>query len=271
MTEAEVRSRPAGVPLLVGYGAGLNSTALLIGLRERGIRPDWINFADTGDEKPETYAFLPIFAKWLHGAGFPSITVVKKTGRIGDVSLEQESLRRKTLPSRAFGLSSCAHRWKIEPQEKFVNHLPEARAAWKAGYKVIKALGIDAGETRPTPDDDKKYAYWYPLVEWGWDRDLCAAAVSRAGLPMPVKSACFYCPSSKKREVLQLKVKHPDLFARAVAMERNAAPNLRDVKGLGRTWSWEMLGVADKRQLSLFREAPVEPCMMCVDGDAEAA
>ena len=40
---------------VVSYGAGTNSTAMLIGLHERGERPDLILFADTGGERPETY------------------------------------------------------------------------------------------------------------------------------------------------------------------------------------------------------------------------
>lgn len=47
-------------PLVVAYGMGVDSTAVLVGLQQRGIRPDLILFADTGDEKPATYAYLPV-------------------------------------------------------------------------------------------------------------------------------------------------------------------------------------------------------------------
>jgi len=36
------------------FGGGRNG-AYLLGLYERGTRPDLIKFADTGEEKPETY------------------------------------------------------------------------------------------------------------------------------------------------------------------------------------------------------------------------
>ena len=42
-------------PLVVSYGMGVDSTAMLIGMAQRSIRPDLILFADTGGEKPETY------------------------------------------------------------------------------------------------------------------------------------------------------------------------------------------------------------------------
>ena len=35
---------------IVSYGGGTNSTAMLVGLWERGERPDAIVFADTGGE-----------------------------------------------------------------------------------------------------------------------------------------------------------------------------------------------------------------------------
>jgi 3'-phosphoadenosine 5'-phosphosulfate sulfotransferase (PAPS reductase)/FAD synthetase len=47
-------------PLIVAYGLGVDRTAMLIEFARRSIRPDLILFADTGGEKPETYAYLPI-------------------------------------------------------------------------------------------------------------------------------------------------------------------------------------------------------------------
>lgn len=47
------RPRP-DCPLVVAYGLGVNSTAMLVEFARRGIRPDLILFADTGGEKPET-------------------------------------------------------------------------------------------------------------------------------------------------------------------------------------------------------------------------
>ncbi|HEY3900846.1 MAG TPA: hypothetical protein VGM54_19705 [Chthoniobacter sp.] len=44
-------------PLIVCYGMGVDSTALLVGLKARGISPDAILTADTGGEKPATYAY----------------------------------------------------------------------------------------------------------------------------------------------------------------------------------------------------------------------
>jgi hypothetical protein len=58
-------------PLVVCYGAGRDSTALLVGLWLRGIRPDLILFADVGAEKQATYDYLAIMNRWLKSVGFP--------------------------------------------------------------------------------------------------------------------------------------------------------------------------------------------------------
>lgn len=55
---------------------------------------------------------------------------------------------------------------------------------------------------------------------------------------MPAKSACFFCPATKKPELLQLQIRHPALVRRAIAIEQRAKPNLRSVKGLGRNFAW---------------------------------
>lgn len=60
-----------GQPLVVSYGVGVDSTAMLVAMYRRGIRPDVILFADTSAEKPETYDYLKIIRKWLAKVGFP--------------------------------------------------------------------------------------------------------------------------------------------------------------------------------------------------------
>ena len=86
---------------------------------------------------------------------------------------------------------------------------------------------------------DPKYSKWYPLMEWGWHREDCIRAIEAAGLPQPGKSSCFFCPSMKEHEIINLREQYPDLFRRACALEDNAQPNLKTVQGLGRNFSWK--------------------------------
>ena len=67
------------------------------------------------------------------------------------------------------------------------------------------------------------------------------------GLPLPMKSACWMCPASKKHEVAWLARTHPELAEAATRMERLAHERgLTTTRGLGRRWSWsEFLGHGD--------------------------
>jgi hypothetical protein len=122
--------------------------------------------------------------------------------------------------------------------------------------RVAKAVGPDAGEehrltrARPEPVEAKRpsreawldanyFVYWYPLLDWGYDRERCKQIITAAGLPVPMKSACWFCPASKKAEILWLREHHPALLERALEVERNARDKLTSVKGLGRSFSWE--------------------------------
>lgn len=69
-------------------------------------------------------------------------------------------------------------------------------------------------------------------MEWGWMRDDCIRQIKAAWLPQPGKTSCFFCPSMKPDEITALREQHPDLFRRAMALERNARKNLKTVKGL---------------------------------------
>lgn len=255
--------------VMVSYGGGTNSTALLIGLIERGIWFDVATFADTGGERPGTYAYVQMFDEWLRARGRSGIKRVQYVNKHGEpVTLEQRSLMTERLPSLAYGFKKCSLRFKRGPQDKFANNWEPARAAWSRGDKVVKMLGFDADEPhRAAGDrDDKKYTYRYPLIEWGWGREECVTAIERAGLPQPGKSSCFFCPATKPREILALQSCHPKLVERALEIERRAAPHTRGaIVGLGRDWTWQSVIDADAAQLKLFRRAPDMACG-CYDG-----
>lgn len=294
LCEKRVREELAsGVPLLVAYGGGVNSAAVVCGLLTIKLRPDFIVFADTGDEKDgrgghcdahddsetcarcNTYESVRQVSQFLAQRGFPPITVIRRQSqRVPDTRLYEQCVRLETLPSRAFGMSSCAIRWKVEPQDKFYNNHPRTRACWKSKRKPIKILGYDGGETRrATIYEDDKYRLWYPLIEWDLDREDCEETIRRFGLDVPPKSACFYCPSSTKSEVLQLARERPDLMQQALAMEDQALTtekhDLRTVRGLGRHWSWRELLEAAQEERDKMAEAPVEACIICNDGACE--
>ena len=238
-------TRPSpGSPLIVSDGMGVDSTAVLVALKRSGIRPDLIMFADTGSEKASTYAYIEKRNAWLRSVGFPEVTMVR-TKTLPSTpydTLEGNCLENETLPSLAFGMHSCSVRWKITPQDYFVqgcskgvNKRPgwkPALEAWARGDQPVKVIGYDsgaadrkrAGKVHGKVHDKKmkSYTFWYPLQDLGWERADCIRAIQQEGLEVPTKSACFHCPASKEWELWWLAAEEPDNLVKALKLEYNA-------------------------------------------------
>lgn len=248
----------------VSFGGGVNSSGMLLGMYEKGIPCDLILFADPGGEKPETYKHRDEFSEWLVAHGYPPITTVREERW----TLEENCLNRKRLPSIVLGLRDCSDKWKIRPQKRYMAAYQPAVDAWARGEKIINFIGFDAGEPwRANDRESKQYEYRYLLIEWGWGREECIDAFGRHGLPVPPKSSCFFCPEMREWEIVELNQNHPDLAARAVAMEHNNT-TLHGVKGLKRTTSFEAIIDYYNRQgvLPILGLPPRIPCT-CYDGE----
>lgn len=219
---------------IVAYGGGANSTAMLCLLLELNIKPGLILFSDTGGERPETYRTVEKVSRWCESVGFPEIHIVRYRNKEGQViSLEQDCLDRKALPSLAYGWKTCSERWKIRPQQKAIREYMRFHEL----ESVVQYIGYDAEEERRMKKNPLEFiTNRYPLIENGLFREDCIQLCKEYGLPA-TKSACFFCPSTKKPEILQIQKEHPDLLQRALEMERQA--ELLSIQGLGRKFSWK--------------------------------
>lgn len=225
-------------PVVLAYGIGVDSTALLVELESRGTPPALVLTADPGVEKPETYAYQQMMAEWMAARGIPYRTVRYTPQRFKHwppyFDLLSNMLTNATLPSISLGRHSCSLKWKIAPQDAFLKSWEPARAAWARGQKVIRLIGYDASpaDTRRSSHastiENALFECRYPLREWGWDRAACIARIEAAGLPVPPKSSCFICGVMKPEEVRALSVWCLRLI---VLVEARAAPRLRTVEG----------------------------------------
>ena len=235
-------------PIIPAYGAGVDSTAMIIGLVQRGVPLPAILFANTGDEKPETIEYVDIFSRWLQAHGYPGVTTVAYKGNHDRyTTLGGSCLANQVMPSLAYGGKSCSIKFKREVQEAFLfgkgrgpNKKPgfgPAVEALASGLKVIRAIGYDAGakdSRRSEIPEDARCRYIYPLREWKMDRLDCVKLIISVGLPVPVKSACYFCPASKPLELFWLHAHHPDLFMRALEIEEVSRHRFTTVEGLWR-------------------------------------
>lgn len=220
---------------------------MLLLLCEQEKEPDIVLFADTGGEQKGTYDHVANMRLWCEARGIPFVIVSNGSEEKG-WTLEENCLKRRELPSLAYGFKGCSVKWKRQPMDRYLrDHVPQVRNAWLRGEKVIRYIGIDAGETRRKKlEPDEKFIYRYPLVEAGIDRDGCIAIIQRHAIEVPPKSSCFFCPAMKKAEIQSLP---QNLKDRALAMEENAKTHT--VLGLGRSWSWTefLTGKKSKSQL----------------------
>ncbi|WP_449469983.1 hypothetical protein [Sphingobium chungangianum] len=98
-------------PVIAAWGAGVDSTAMIIELVERGEPIDMVLFADSGSEKIDTYAFIPVFRLWMDRHDIASEIVRYEPRNLKHWllydSLGTNMLTNATLPSKAFGRRSC--------------------------------------------------------------------------------------------------------------------------------------------------------------------
>ena len=59
----------------------------------------------------------------------------------------------------------------------------------------------------------------YPLLDLGMDRTACQQVIADAGLPVPGKSSCFFCPFHRKQTWREMRRDQPELFEKSVYLE----------------------------------------------------
>ena len=186
----------------LSYGGGVNSTALAV-LLARGELPQYtpwrIVFADTGEERPETYAYIrDHFEPWL-----------AKYGKRLEIVKPNETVLERWFRLRVTGsrqVRDCTKLGKVRPIQHYV----------KANGGGVQLLGIDAGEAHRMPKAVR------PLVDLGIDRDGCIEIIKSEGLPIPEKSGCWCCPFMRASEVMELARNYPEKFQKIIELEELA-------------------------------------------------
>lgn len=205
---------------LLSFGAGVQTTALLV-LVATGEwpRPDAIVFADTGVEYQATYDYLSDvsgpYAK-QHGLVIITLGPEWRTPHY-QADLEQYCLDHRMLPGT--WIRWCTNHYKIQ----VIAHYRKQMMGATTASPTETWIGISVDESRRAvlaidPTEVKRY----PLIELGMSRLDCESVIISAGLAVPPKSGCWFCPFQKQARWHQLKRERPDLFDRALQLERNA-------------------------------------------------
>lgn len=192
-------------PTVLSYGGGVNSVALLLRMLREGEIPDLVVFADTGEERPETYAYIrERVAPYCAQYGIPFETV-SKGQRLVDYYREN-----RVVPS--IEKRDCSSKFKHDVVRRHLRSLGIKKAT------ILIGIAWDESH-RERKSDVQWLRNRFPLLEWRMTRKDCLAEIAAHGWPSPGKSACMGCPLGGKRGAVALLKEHPEEFARWRAME----------------------------------------------------
>jgi len=195
------------------FGYGVNSIALAETLKHSAPKI----FSDTGDESRETYAYMEYYEPIHH------VEVLRAPVQ-GHNNLYDYCVAYKTVPHRAFRW--CTDKFKRQPLNRY----------YKNDGEITIYMGIAYDERHRAKLDKKgKITYKYPLVENGVTRAQCIEIIEEAGLVVPPKSGCWFCPFQNKQSWLRLLRDHPDQYELAVQLEKNSPPDV-DLYHHGLNW-----------------------------------
>jgi len=211
----------------ISYGGGVQSTALLVLAAQREIDFPLAIFANTGDdsEHPASIAYVrDVAIPYAQQHGIELLEIQRRT-RDGNL----ESLYgRLTSESRSIGIPirmntsgapgnrNCTIDFKIKPVAKELKR----RGATKHDPAIV-ALGISVDEYQRMRSDSgiPHELLTYPLIDLRMDRAACIGVIERAGLPVPGKSSCWFCPYHSIANWRKQLQNEPDLFERSAQLE----------------------------------------------------
>ena len=217
-----------------GISGGKDSSALAVYLRRE--RPDLeveYFFCDTGAELPETYDYLTRLEAAL---GQPIERLNAERGF--DHWFE---VYRGMLPSPQ--VRWCTRMMKIAPLEAWIGD------DLTTSYVAIRA---DEASRKGYVSTKPNISSVFPFVEDDVDHEGVMRILEDAGIGLPsyyewrTRSGCYFCFYQRKAEWVGLAERHPDLFERAVAIERKVLlaagaggdADFTDTAMAGRAYTW---------------------------------
>lgn len=257
------------------YGGGVQSTAMLVLAAELRIDFSTFLFALTGEdsEHPATLAYVADVAAPYAAAHGIELATARRRKRDGSTETLLGRLYDRAssvgIPMRmdgsgAPGNRNCTLDFKIRPIAKELKR----RGATAADPAVV-ALGISLDEFhRMRTESGIPYeTLAYPLIDLRLDRSQCVGIIERAGLPVPLKSSCWFCPYHRMGEWRRMARHEPVLFAASAELERMLNDRRADL-GKDRMWMTTTgrpldEAIQDDGQIGMFDEASCDIAGHC--------
>lgn len=212
---------------VVSHGGGVQTTAMLVLAATGRIDYQTFLFANVGDdsEHPGTLRYLREIA--MPYAAEHAITIhelhrVKRDGSTETIygRLTREGSRSLPIPVRmsngAPGRRSCTADFKIRVIGKW---LKEHGATAQTPATIAVGISVEEiGRVNNRRCEDYE-SLIYPLLELRLRRSDCERIIREGGLPVPGKSACWFCPFHRPAVWQDMRRSEPELFAKSCDLE----------------------------------------------------
>lgn len=214
---------------VISYGGGVQSTAMVVLAAQGVIDYPIALFSNVGDdsEHPATLDYVRnVATPWAAERGV-EIVELRRTNKHQEATetlyerLVSEENRSIGIPVRmsngAPGNRTCTSEYKIRVVAKWLRQ----HGATKSEPAHV-AIGISVDEIQRA-NNRQPIAYEiveYPLLDLGMSRSACAKVIRDAGLPVPPKSSCWFCPFHRPLTWSEMRRDEPDLFWRSVELEQ---------------------------------------------------
>ncbi|MFJ3339046.1 phosphoadenosine phosphosulfate reductase [Streptomyces sp. NPDC086766] len=209
------------------FGGGVQSVACLVLASQGRIEFDTFIFANVGEdsEDPRTLAYFREYALPFAQAQGLRLEEVHRVRRDGSTEtlwgrLNKDGSRSLPIPVRmsngAPGTRSCTADFKIRVIGK---RLKELGATKEHPATVGVGISVDEIQRANSRRSESYERITYPLLDLGLRRTDCYRVIRGAGLPVPPKSACFFCPFHRPETWREMRRTAPDLFAKSCQLE----------------------------------------------------
>lgn len=217
---------------VISYGGGVQSTALIVLAAQGKLEAvmggpiKYALFGNTGDdsEHPATIKYVRNIAiPWAAKNGMEIIELATtKNGEPTTIWNEIMKPDSKRMLIPVYGdinmplQRSCTVDFKIKTVGKWVK-----KNGAKKDDPALVAIGISTDEIQRAGRGKEEYMQqrMYPLLDLGLDRIGCMRVIHDAGLPVPPKSSCFFCPFHRPLVWSEMRRDQPELFEKAQQLE----------------------------------------------------
>ena len=201
--------------VVISYGGGVQSTALVVLAMRECWTVDEIVHVDLVDaESPATREYVAYVREWLRGVYGRDITVIERNmyrdmlDNPAFTPVPWHGRRERFMLKR-----QCTREYKVTPLTRYLyDRYP--------GECIRLMLGISVDEYHRMRDSSAaRIEHVYPLVDRRLTRWQCRDVIERAGLSVPYKSSCWFCPYRTPGSQLVLLQHYPQLREMADALE----------------------------------------------------